>query len=58
MLRIAREKTGAKISSYSVLKVWTDQVLKKMRDVLKKHISQESVWFKAMQRIYRIMVNK
>ena len=58
MLRIAREKTGAKISSYSVLKVWTDQVLKKMRDIIKKHISQESVWFNAMHRIYRIMVNK
>ena len=58
MIRIAAAVTGAQLKGYGASKARRDKVLVKMRNVIKKHLNNDSGLFKMLQKIYRKIVNK
>lgn len=58
MIRIAGEVTGTMLIGYGSQKVWTDKVLKGIRNVLNQHLNKKGRIYKMMQKVYRKMVNK
>ena len=58
MIRIAGEVTGAQLKGYGASKARRDKMLVKMRNVIKKHLNNDSGFFKMLQKVYRKIVNK
>ena len=58
MIRIAADVTGAQLKGYGASKAKRDKMLVKMRNVIKKHLNNDSGFFKMLQKVYRKMVNK
>ena len=58
MIRIAADVTGAQLKGYGASKARRDKMLVKMRNVIKKHLNNDSGLFKMLQKVYRKIVNK
>ena len=58
MIRIAADVTGTQLKSYGASKARRDKMLVKMRNVIKKHLNNDSGFFKMLQKVYRKIVNK
>lgn len=58
MIRIAADVTGAQLIGYGASKARRDKMLVKMRNVIKKHLKNDSGFFKMLQKVYRKIVNK
>lgn len=58
MIRIAAEVSGAQLKGYGASKARRDRVFVKIRNVIKKHLSNDSGLFKILQKVYRMIVNK
>ena len=58
MIRIAAEVSGVQLKGYGASKARRDRVLVNIRNVIKKHLSNDGGLFKILQKVYRMIVNK